>query len=192
MGDFFSGLYIHVARHQYSQVDTITETIYVLRDSNTNVRYVGRTRLPLARRLQKHAAQLKEDWLACPLYRYMHDENATFDNDNGWTIEPLVNVALNVPNLGAVIEHEAIETRQAAPRRQQRHHHHLRVTQRLSSQSYQPGHLTQGGVCTSGPQRVCARGNAYARRASSSHRPTENPMCKPRLESSAQVGMTEN
>ena len=88
---------------------TITETIYVLRDSNTNIRYVGRTRLPLARRLQKHAAQLREDWLACPLYRYMHDENATFDNGNGWTIEPVVNVALNVPNLGAVIEHEAIE-----------------------------------------------------------------------------------
>ena len=36
------------------------------------------------------------------------------------------------------------------PGRQQRHHQHLRVTQRLSSQSYQPGHLTQGGVCTSG------------------------------------------
>ena len=39
------------------------------------------------------------------------------------------------------------------PGRQQRHHHHLRVTQRLSSQSYQPGHLTQGGVCTSCPHR---------------------------------------
>ena len=43
------------------------------------------------------------------------------------------------------------------PGRQQRHHHHLRVTQRLSSQSYQPGHLTQVGLCTSGPHRVCAR-----------------------------------
>ena len=28
--------------------------------------------------------------------------------------------------------------------------------------------------------------------ASSPHRPTEDPMCKPRLESSAQVDMTEN
>ena len=33
------------------------------------------------------------------------------------------------------------------------------VTQRLSSQSYQPGHLTQVGVCTSGPQLagLCGR-----------------------------------
>ena len=45
------------------------------------------------------------------------------------------------------------------PGRQQRHHHHLRVTQRLSSQSYQPGHLTQDGVCTSGPPWVCAAPN---------------------------------
>ena len=47
-------------------------------------------------------------------------------------------------------------SRRATPRRLQRHHQHLRVTQRLSSQSYQPGHLTQDGVCTSGPHRVCA------------------------------------
>ena len=34
----------------------------------------------------------------------------------------------------------------------------------LSTQSFQPGHLTQGGVCTSGPPRVCARarGTAHA------------------------------
>ena len=43
-----------------------------------------------------------------------------------------------------------------APGRQQRHHRHLRVTRRLSSQSFQPGHLTQGGLCTSGPHWVCA------------------------------------
>ena len=43
------------------------------------------------------------------------------------------------------------------PGRQQRHHHHLRVTQRLSSQSFQPGHLTQGGLCTSGPPWCAAR-----------------------------------
>ena len=67
---------------------TITETIYVVKDRNLNCRYVGRTRLPLARRRQKHSEQLRSDWLACPLYRFMHQEGATFD-ENGWTIEPL-------------------------------------------------------------------------------------------------------
>ena len=87
---------------------TITETIYVVKDRDGNCRYVGRTRLPLARRLQKHSEQLRTDWLACPLYRFMHQENATFNQDD-WTIEPLATVAFPDANLGAMIENEAIE-----------------------------------------------------------------------------------
>ena len=76
----------------------------------TSSRYVGRTKLPLARRRQLHAEQLRTDWLACPLYRFMHDEGAIFDDENGWSIEPLATVAFpDTPELGAMIEHEAIE-----------------------------------------------------------------------------------
>ena len=57
---------------------TITETIYIAKDRDGNCRYVGRTKLPLARRRQLHAEQLRTDWLACPLYRFMHDEGAIF------------------------------------------------------------------------------------------------------------------
>ena len=78
--------------------DTITETIYVVKDRDQNCRYVGRTRLPLARRLQKHSEQLRTDWLACPLYRFMHQENATFNQDD-WTIEPLATVTYPDANL---------------------------------------------------------------------------------------------
>ena len=71
---------------------------------------MGRTRLPLARRRQLHMEQLRTDWLACPLYRFMHDEGSTFDDENGWSIEPLATVAFpDTPELGAMIEHEAIE-----------------------------------------------------------------------------------
>ena len=88
---------------------TITETIYIAKDRDGNCRYVGRTRLPLARRRQLHSEQLRTDWLACPLYRFMHQEGATFDEDD-WSIEPLATVAFpDTPNLGATIEHEAIE-----------------------------------------------------------------------------------
>ena len=61
----------------------ITETIYIAKDRDGNCRYVGRTKLPLARRRQLHAEQLRTDWLACPLYKFMHDEGATFDDENG-------------------------------------------------------------------------------------------------------------
>ena len=88
--------------------DTITETIYIAKDRDGNCRYVGRTRLPLARRRQLHSEQLRNDWLACPLYRFMHDEGATFDDENGWSIEPLATVAFpDAPELGAAIEHDA-------------------------------------------------------------------------------------
>ena len=90
--------------------DTITETIYIAKDRDGNCRYVGRTKLPLARRRQLHAEQLRTDWLACPLCRFMHDEGSTFDDENGWSIEPLATVAFpDTPELGAMIEHEAIE-----------------------------------------------------------------------------------
>ena len=79
-------------RYYHMSDTTITETIYVVKDRDGNCRYVGRTRLPLARRLQKHSEQLRTDWLACPLYRFMHQENATFNQDD-WTIEPLATVA---------------------------------------------------------------------------------------------------
>ena len=89
---------------------TFTETIYIAKDRDGNCRYVGRTKLPLARRRQLHAEQLRTDWLACPLYRFMHDEGSTFDDENGWSIEPLATVAFpDTPELGAMIEHEAIE-----------------------------------------------------------------------------------
>ena len=40
----------------------------------------------------------------------MHDEGATFDDENGWSIEPLATVAFpDTHELGAMIEHEAIE-----------------------------------------------------------------------------------
>ena len=86
---------------------TITETIYIAKDRDGNCRYVGRTKLPLARRRQLHAEQLRTDWLACPLYRFMHDEGSTFDDENGWSIEPLATVAFpDTPELGAMIEHD--------------------------------------------------------------------------------------
>ena len=89
---------------------TITETIYIAKDRDGNCRYVGRSKVPLARRRQLHSEQLRTDWLACPLYRFMHDEGSTFDDENGWSIEPLATVAFpDTPELGAMIEHEAIE-----------------------------------------------------------------------------------
>ena len=40
----------------------------------------------------------------------MHDEGSTFDDENGWSIEPLATVAFpDTPELGAMIENEAIE-----------------------------------------------------------------------------------
>ena len=73
-------LYLEKHPHNFRIMsDTITETIYVVKDRDLNCRYVGRTKLPLARRRQLHAEQLRTDWLACPLYRFMHDEGSTFD-----------------------------------------------------------------------------------------------------------------
>ena len=103
-------LYFRKTHREFSNMSgaTISETIYVVKDRDGNCRYVGRTRLPLARRLQKHSEQLRTDWLACPLYRFMHQENATFNQDD-WTIEPLATVAFPDADLGAMIENEAIE-----------------------------------------------------------------------------------
>ena len=53
---------------------------------------------------------------------------------------------LRLPQLGAGLLRSGADLLLDAPRAA------------LSTQSYQPGHLTQGGLCTSGPQRVCEAG----------------------------------
>ena len=88
-----------------------TETIYTCADSDGRVRYIGRTRLPLAKRVSLHQDQLRNDHLACPLYRFMHDHNAQFGQGNDdWTIQPLATINFPVEtDLGGILENEAIQ-----------------------------------------------------------------------------------
>ena len=62
-----------------------TETVYTCKDRDGNYRYVGRTKLPLQKRAALHAEQLRTDYLASPLYRFMHDHDAHFAPDD-WAI----------------------------------------------------------------------------------------------------------
>lgn len=86
-----------------------TETVYTCKDRDGRYRYVGRTKLPLQKRAALHAEQLRTDYLASPLYRFMHDHDAHFAPDD-WAIEPLATVNFPIEtNLGGVLEDQAIE-----------------------------------------------------------------------------------
>ena len=65
----------------------------------------------LASQPQEIALVLRTDYLASPLYRFMHDHNAQFgDGDHDWKIEPLATVNCPIEiDLGGILETQAIE-----------------------------------------------------------------------------------
>jgi hypothetical protein len=57
----------------------------------------------------QHQEQLRSDYLASTLYRFMHDHGAQFGDDD-WKIEPLATVNFPIETgLGAILENEAIQ-----------------------------------------------------------------------------------